>query len=225
MGSSGGGFLQYMDSMAMAFGFLLFLWVLHHACGRYIKLHHGAFLAGSMVSLVVVFLVGRKAELALDPFVGAMALLMGVLYAMGFLALIDEARRITPYFAAYSMVGILGYALAAHYGDVTASVWQMPLMWATLIPSGIVLLGVPVWLMTRKGYGVHALWMPLGTILLYAAFYYMVGTTNETILLGDNAASLINTLLAAGYFGHLLSFVLVPGWLAADRPAAAEQEA
>jgi len=225
MGSSGGGFLQYMDSMAMAFGFLLFLWVLHHACGRYIRLHHAAFLGGSMVSLVAVFLVGRKAELALDPFVGAMALLTAVLYATGLLAMVDERRRITPYFVACSMVGVIGYAVSAHYGGATAAVWQMPLLWATAIPSGIVLLGAPVWLMARKGHGVHALWMPLGTILLYAAFYYMVGTTNETIALGDNASSLINTLLACGYLGHLLSFLLVGQWLAADSSGAAAQSA
>ncbi len=219
-GGGGGGFLQYMDSMAMAFGFLLFLWILHHACGRYVRLHHGAFLGGSIVSLIVVFLVGRKAELALDPFVGTMALLAGVLYATGFLALVDGRRRVTPYFVAYSMVGILGYALAAHYGAVTAAVWQMPLLWLTAIPSGIVLLGGPIWLMSRRGDGPHALWVPLGTILLYAAFYYMVGTTNETIALGDNASSLINTLLAAGSLCHLLGFILVRGWLAADQPDA-----
>lgn len=221
-GGGGGGFLQYMDSVAMAFGFLLFLWILHHACGRCVKLHHGAFLSGSMVSLIVVFLVGRKAELALDPFVGGMALLAGLLYATGFLALIDGRRRFTPYFVAYGMVGILGYALAAHYGNVTGAVWQMPLLWMTAIPSGAVLLGGPVWLMSRKGDGSHALWVPLGTILLYAAFYYMVGTTNGTIALGDNASSLINTLLAAGDLCHLLGFVLVRRWLAADRPDAAE---
>jgi len=222
MGGGGGGFLQYMDSMAMAFGFLLFLWILHHACGRYVRLHHGAFLGGSIVSLIVVFLVGRKAELALDPFVGTMALLAGVLYATGFLALVDGRRRITPYFTAYSMVGILGYALAAHYGDVTAAVWQMPLMWLTVVPSSAVLLGAPLWLMSRRGDGPHALWVPLGTILIYAAFYYMVGTTNQTIALGDNASSLINTLLAVGYLCHLLGFALVRGWLAADRPDAGE---
>ncbi|MBP2019121.1 hypothetical protein J2Z79_002538 [Symbiobacterium terraclitae] len=218
MGGGGGGFLQYMDSMAMAFGFLLFLWVLHHACGRYIRLHHGAFLGGSMVATVVVFLVGRKAELALDPFVGTMTLLAAVLLAGGFLAMADVRRRITPYFMAFCMVGVLGYALAAHYGNVTAQIWQMPLFWATVIPSAAALLALPVWLMTSRGDGIHALWVPLGTILLCVAGYYMVGTTNQTIAIpAENAAPLINTLLAAGFFCLLLGFLLVRRWLDAEK--------
>ncbi len=218
MGSGGGGFLQYMDSLAMTFGIVLFMYTLHHACGRYIKLHHAAFLGGSMITLLLVFLVGRVAALAINPYVSAIALMGVALFATGFLSLVDERRRITPYFVAYSMVGIIGYALAAHYGKVPAQIALMPLLYATLIPSVALLLGVPVVLMTRQGAGVHALWVPLGTILLGVAAYYMVGTTNQTIAIPEESASpLINTLLASGYFCLMMAFFFVRGWLAADK--------
>lgn len=223
MGGGGGGFLQYMDSLAMTFGIVLFLWTLHHAAGRHIHFRHAAWLGASMIALFEIFLVGRVAALAINPYMTAVALMGTALFAAGFLSLLDERQKITPYYLVYSMIGVVAYSLAAHYGKVTGQIALVPMLIATALPAVILLLVLPVVLMARQKAGVHALWVPLGTILLCAAGYYMVGTTNETIALGDNASSLINTLLAAGYFCLTAGFVMVKGWLAAD--AAADSKA